>query len=244
VWVRNFTAYRKYYKVSLIGNLGDPLLYLIAMGYGLGAFLGRMDGMPYLEYIAPGLILSSVMFSATYECAYGSFLRMIHLRTYDAIIATPVSIEDAIAGDVLWGVTKGAISGAIMFAIIAAFGLLKSPLSLLVPLLIIAIGFLFSSLSMFATSLAKNFESFNYFLEFVVTPMFFFSGIFFPLTHFPHWVTTLSWFFPLTHGVRISRTLVYGVSNPALLTDILWILVPTIIFFDVSVILLRRRIIK
>jgi len=101
VWQRDRDAYMKYYKLSLLGSLGDPLLYLFAMGYGLGRFLEQMEGMSYMAFIAPGLVISSAMFSASFECTYSAFLRMIYMKTYDAILATPLTIEDVVAGDIL-----------------------------------------------------------------------------------------------------------------------------------------------
>jgi lipooligosaccharide transport system permease protein len=244
VWQRDRDAYMKFFKLSLLGNLGDPILYLVAMGYGLGRFLNQMEGMSYLEFIAPGLVISSSMFAASFECTYGSFLRMIYMKTYDAIIATPLSIEDVVAGDILWGTTKGMISGTIMFAVVGAFGLIDSFWAAGIPLLIVLVSFLFASLSMAATSFVKTFEAFNYYITLFLTPMFFFSGVFFPLNRLPDWVSVFSKFLPLTYAVEISRALIYGKPSWIVPVGTTILLGPALILFCVSVNLMKRRVIQ
>ncbi|MBI1883731.1 MAG: ABC transporter permease [Chlamydiae bacterium] len=244
VWQRNFDVWRKSLGVSLIGSLGEPVLYLLGMGFGLGSYLGTMDGTPYLQYIAPGLILSSGMYAATYECTYGAFLRMIHLKTYDAISSTPVSLEEVIAGDIFWGMTKCLISGSIMFLACLTFGLIHSGWAVgLFPLLLIG-GFLFSSLAMWITSKAKTFEWFNYYLELFITPMFFFSGIFFPLDHFPKTVQTFARVFPLTHLVRSARDLIQGKIHPGILFTFFFILSISLALFFIAIRGVAKRLIK
>ncbi len=244
VWQRDRDAYMKFYKVSLIGTLGDPILYLLAMGYGLGQFLQQMEGMSYTEFIAPGLVISSSMFAASFECTYGSYLRMIYLKTYDAIIATPLNIEDVVAGDILWGTTKGFLNGMIMFLVTWAFGLVDSSWALGIPLLIILVSFLFASLSMITTAFVPGFEAFNYYVTLFLTPMFFFSGVFFPLTKLPEWVTILSKVLPLTYAVEISRALIYGNPSWILVWGSLLLFIPSLLLFILAVNLVKRRVIK
>ncbi len=244
VWQRDRDAYMKFYKLSLLGSLGDPLLYLVAMGYGLGRFLNQMEGMSYIEFLAPGLVISSTMFSAAFECTYGSFLRMIYLKVYDAIIATPLTIEDVVAGDILWGTTKGVFNGLIMFCVITAFGLVDSWWAAGIPLLILVVSFLFASLSMITTALVPTFEAFNYYVTLFLTPMFFFSGVFFPLTRLPEWVNIFSRFLPLTYAVRISRALIYGQPSWQIVSDALLLLFPAVICFWIAVNMVKRRVIK
>jgi lipooligosaccharide transport system permease protein len=244
VWQRDRDAYMKFYKLSLLGSLGDPVLYLLAMGYGLGRFLDQMEGMSYIQFIAPGLVISSAMFAASFECTYGSFLRMIYLKAYDAIIATPLTIEDVVSGDILWGTTKGFFNGMIMFLVIAAFGLVDSWWAIGTPLLIILVSFLFASLSMVTTAFVPTFEAFNYYITLFLTPMFFFSGVFFPLTRLPAWVNTVSKFLPLTYAVGISRALIYGHPGRDLITETLCLLIPAIFCFWMAVNLVKRRVIK
>ncbi len=244
VWQRDRDAFMKFYKVGLLGSLGDPILYLLAMGYGLGRFLNRMEGMSYVEFLAPGLVISSSMFAASFECSYGSYLRMIYLKTYDAIIATPLSIEDVVAGDILWGTTKGVFNGMIMLLVIFAFGLVDSFWAAGIPLLIILVSFLFASLSMIATAFVQSFEAFNYYITLFLTPMFFFSGVFFPLTQLPKWTIVVSEFLPLTHAVEISRALVHGKPGWMILRWGVILSLLALVFFGLSINLIKKRVIK
>jgi len=244
VWQRDRDAYLKFYKVSLVGSLGDPVLYLVAMGYGLGRFLQGMEGMSYPAFLAPGLVISSAMFAASFECTYGSYLRMIYLKAYDAIIATPLTLEDVVAGDILWGTTKGVLNGMIMFLVVLALGLVRSPWATAVPLLLVVVSFLFASLSMIVTSWVPNFETFNYYLTLFLTPMFFFSGVFFPLDRFPDWVGLLSRGLPLTYAVEISRGLIYGRLSWDLLAAAAALIFPALLLFTAAVHRMKKRVIK
>jgi lipooligosaccharide transport system permease protein len=244
VWQRNLDAFMKFVYVNLVGNLGDPILYLVAMGFGLGAFMGAIEGVPYVQFLAPGIIISSAMFAATYECTYESFLKMIHLHTYDAIIVTPVNIEDVVAGDVIWGATKAMLSGVMVFLVVAALGLVHSWWSLLIPILIFLVGFLFASLGMLMTAISPNFDYFNYFLELVITPLFFMSGIFFPLSKFPGWMKAAADISPLTHAVELSRALVLGYIPSRPLVNLVMIILPSIILFYGSIYRMKKRMIK
>ncbi len=234
----------KYIYVNLMGNLGDPVLYLFAMGVGLGRFLGEMQGVSYIQFLAPGVIVSAGMFAASYECTYASFLKMFHLKTYDAIIVTPVNLEDAVAGDIVWGASKALFSGAIMFAVVAAFGLVHSWWSLLVPPLVFIVGFQFASLAMLVTSLSRSFDFFSYFFELIVTPLFFFSGIFFPLDNFPRWLRALAYCSPLTHAVAVCRALIAGHAPPYPYVSAVVLIIPTVALFYGSIHLMRRRMVK
>ncbi len=152
VWYRNARVWSTFYKASLIGNLGEPLLYLVAMGWGLGRMVGSVDGVPYIQFLAPGLVCSAAMYSATFECTFGAFTRMTRQRTYDAILATPVSLDEIVAGEVLWGATKGLFAGGSMLVVMTLFGLVQSPWALLALGLSFLIGLMFASLSMIVTA--------------------------------------------------------------------------------------------
>ncbi|MCX5798075.1 MAG: hypothetical protein NTU90_00665 [Proteobacteria bacterium] len=126
VWQRNYTVYTKLYLSSILLNFVEPILYLVALGLGLGAFVREVNGKPYINFIAPGIIASSSMFAATYECTYGTFIRMTFQKTFDAILATPVNVDDLIAGELMWGATKSMFYGTIIIIAIAFFNLIES----------------------------------------------------------------------------------------------------------------------
>jgi lipooligosaccharide transport system permease protein len=244
VWQRNWDSFRKYILGSLAGGLGEPVLYLVAMGYGLGTFVGPIAGMRYVEYIAPGLVVSAAMWAATFEGTYGTYLRMIHQKTYDAILATPLSLDDVVAGDTLWAATKGVANGIIMLAVVAGFGLIRSPwAALLLPLMVLA-SLLFACLAVLVAALSRNWEFFNYYITLVISPLFFFSGIFFPLTNFPPWVRAVGSLSPLTHAVALAHAFVRGTPPDHPILALFFLLVPTAASFYVALALIRRRLIK
>ena len=131
VWQRHWTVYTKLYKTSFALNFAEPALYLVAMGFGLGAFVQDINGVPYIKFIAPGIIASSSMFAAVYECTYGTYIRMTFQKTFDAILATPVNLDDLVAGELVWGATKSVIFGITIMIVVALFGLVDSPLIVL-----------------------------------------------------------------------------------------------------------------
>lgn len=244
VWRRDFDAFLKYIHVNIIGNLGDPVLYLVAMGFGLGSYMGTLDGVPYVQFLAPGIIVSSAMFAASYECTYMAFLKMSHLKTYDAIIATPVNVEDVVLGDIAWGASKALFSGAVMYAVVAAFGLAHSWWSLLVLPLALAVGFLFASLAMLVTTKSPNFDFFSYYFELGITPLFFFSGVFFPLDRFPAWLRAAARCSPLLHAVELARGLLLGRRPPRPFLGVAMIVVPGVVLCLAAMRGMRKRLVK
>ena len=245
VWRRNMDVFMKTIRANFLPSLIEPLLYLLALGLGLGGFVQPIEGVPYVNYIAPALVAISIMYGAFFECTYASFVRMYFQKTFDAIIATPVSVEEVIAGELIWGATRATMNSTIVLAVIAAFGLVSSPLFLLVPLLAFLGGLLFSSIAMCFTAVAPNIDFFNYPAFLFVTPMFLLSGTFFPLSALPSVVQTVAHIFlPLTHVVGITRGLVLGSVEASLLLSLVWILVGTFIFFVLSINLMKKRLIR
>ena len=243
VWYRDLKVWLTFYKASLIGNLGEPLLYLVAMGLGLGKLVGPVNGLPYIAFLAPGLVCSAAMYTATFECTFGAFTRMTRQLTYDAILATPVSLDEIVLGEIMWGATKSLFSGAAMLLVMSFFGLVTSPWAVLVLPLSIIIGFLFASLSMIVTAKSPSYDFFSYYFTLGIAPMFLFSGIFFPIDNLPGWAQTMAWFLPLTHGVNISRALFAGTLGWGLMKDVLWLAVFTIAAFSFAVSAIRKRLV-
>jgi len=232
-------------RVNFLPSLIEPLLYLLALGLGLGGFVQPIEGVPYVNFIAPALVAISIMYGSFFECTYASFVRMFFQKTFDAIIATPVSVEEVIAGELVWGATRATINSTTVLAVVAAFGLISSPLFLLVPLLAFLGGLLFSSIAMCFTAVASNIDFFNYPAFLLVTPMFLLSGTFFPLSTLPLAVQTgVQIFLPLTHVVSITRGLVLGSVEASMLLSLVWILVGTFVFFVLSINLMKKRLIR
>jgi lipooligosaccharide transport system permease protein len=212
----------------------------------MGAYMGYIGGKPYLQFLVPGVLISSVMLSSTFECLYDTFVKMVHERLYDSLIATPVSAEDVVAGDIAWGALRGLMSGVLMLIVAMFMGVFPaSIISVLILLLVMVfVGILFSSLAMIVTSFAPNFDFFNYYTELIITPMLFFSGVFFPLDKFPQWLKVFALFMPLTHAVNISRAVFSGEPAAGLGWNFLVLVVLEIAAFIIGIRLMKRRLIK
>lgn len=243
VWQRNLSVYKKLYKSSIALNFIEPVLYLSALGLGLGAFIKEINGTPYINFIATGIIASSSMFAATYECTYGTYVKMTFQKTFDAILATPVNIEDIVGGELMWGATKSVMYGTIIIIVISLLGFIKSPeIIIVLPILFIS-GLLFAEIGVIFSSIAPGIETFNYFYTLLITPMFLFSGIFFPLDSLPPFASKIAFFTPLYHLVNICRASAAGLFLTAK-WDVIWLLAVTILLSPYPFRLMRRRVIK
>jgi lipooligosaccharide transport system permease protein len=246
VFLRNLVSYKRFIVPTFLVSLVEPLFYLITFGIGMGAYIGYFGGKPYLYFLVPGVLVSSVMLSSSFECLYGTFVKMVHEKLYDSLVATPVSAEDAISGDIVWGAFRGLISGVLMMIVANVMGVFPAsiPSVLVLLVLMVFVGVLFASLAMTVTSVSPSFDFFNYYTELFLTPMLFFSGVFFPLDKFPAWMKTLSEFMPLTHAVKISRAVFSGAYNSGLVWNFLVIFVLEVTAFYVGVRMMKKRLIK
>jgi lipooligosaccharide transport system permease protein len=222
-------------------NFIDPILYLGALGLGLGAFIKEINGVPYIKFIAPGIIASSAMFAAFYECTYGTYVRMHFQKTFEAILATPVNIYELVAGELLWGATKSMLYGATIIIVIAFFGLVDSYMIIfLLPVLFLC-GLIFAQIAVTSAAIVPGIDSFNYFYTLFITPMFLFSGIFFPLDALPPLVAKIAYFTPLYHLVNVCRAFALGEFSVG--GDILWMLCVSAILAPFPFRLMKRRVI-
>jgi lipooligosaccharide transport system permease protein len=252
VWQRNATIFRKYWKTIMLPNLFEPLLYLAALGLGLGAFIreGGINGLTYTQYIAPGLLASNAMFAASFESTFNTFIRLKIGRIYDAIISTPVNAEDIVVGEYLWAGTRAALYGTAFLGVLTALGLalspeaplISSPWALLIPPILLLIGIMFSVMGTLFTSLISSLDLYSYYFTLVVTPLFLFSGIFFPIDNFPAPVPQIAWFTPLYHAVNVCRSLAVG-PTPGVLVDVAWILVFTAALSLFPIRFMRKRLV-
>jgi lipooligosaccharide transport system permease protein len=248
VWQRNFTVYRENWKISFIPPLLEPLFYLIAFGVGLSALVGavRYEGrdVSYLAFIAPGLIAINIMNNAFFENTYGSFVRMYYQKTFDAMMATPLTLEEIITGEIIWGATKSVIATTLMLGVISLFGLISYPAGLLVIPLAFLGGIAFGALGMFFTGIVKTIELFNLPIFLFITPMFLFGGTFFPLSTLPGWAQNVAATLPLTHLVNVTRSLCFGILDASVLNGIVYLTLFSLVFFPLALRKMRGRLIK
>lgn len=207
IWQRNALVWRKLSIPSLVGNFGDPFLYLLGIGYGLGAFVGDIGGMPYLAFFASGLVCSSAMNTATFEGLYSAFTRMTLQRTWDGILTTPLSVPDIVVGEVVWAGTKSLISATIIVAVAALLGAVQGWGILVALPFIFITGLCFGAMALLVTALSPSYDFFLYYFTLLVTPMFLFGGVFFPVDSLPAAVQWAVLVLPLVHAVDIVRPL-------------------------------------
>jgi lipooligosaccharide transport system permease protein len=248
VWQRNLTVYQKIWKISFVPPLFEPLFYLLAFGIGFGALVGKIKyqgfEVSYLVFIAPALLAINIMNNAFFENTYASFVRMYHQKTFDAMLTTPLSIDEIITGEIIWGATKSVIATGIMQAVISIFGLIDYPAGLMILPLAFLGGIAFGAIGMFFTAITPTIDMFNLPVFLFVTPMFLFSGTFFPAENLPAWAQTLAIIFPLTHLVKLVRSLSLGILDAGLLWNMAYLIMFSLIFFPLALIQMRKRLIK
>jgi lipooligosaccharide transport system permease protein len=244
VWQRNLEVFVKTWKVNFFPPFIEALLYLFAIGLGIGTYVGVIDGIPYVDFIAPAILAISIMNSAFFECTYGSYVRMYYQKSFDAIIATPLTIEDVIAGELLWGATRSVISVAMMIPVFAAFGVISLPASLLVIPVAFLGGLMFAGIAMCFTAITPSIDTLNYPSFLFITPMMLFSGTFFPLTLLPVIIQygALA-VLPLTHLVIVARMFTLATLSWTIPLHLVWIAGVTALFCVISINLMRRRLI-
>ena len=244
VWLRNRDVFMSTFTVNFLPPLVEPILYLFALGFGLGNYITDVEGVSYAEFIAPALISVSVMYAAFYECTFGSYVRMYYQKTFDAIIATPLNIDEVIAGELLWGATRSVINSIIVLPVMAIFGLVVFPHSLLIIPFAFLGGLLFSCIAMCFTAVTSNINSLTYPSILFIMPMFLFSGTFFPLSLLPQGVQYFALAtLPLAHIVIVIRSLASGILDVSLLFSLAWLAVASALLFLLSINLMKKRLV-
>jgi lipooligosaccharide transport system permease protein len=244
VWRRNFLVWKKLAIPSLLGNLADPLIYMLGLGYGLGAMLPSIDGRPYVAFLAAGTVCASTMNAATFEALYSSFSRMHVQKTWDAILNTPLGLTDVVAGELLWATTKSFLSGSAIFLVVAGLGLVHGPLALWILPTIVLTGLAFAALGLIWTALAPSYDFFMYYFTLFITPMTLISGVFFPTDQMPGWLAAIGNWLPLAQGVALARPLLAGQVPADALLHIGVLLATAAVGFTIALFLTRRRLLK
>lgn len=210
---RQYLVWRKTIYSSLATNVINPLLFLFAFGFGLGAVIDNMDGLTYLAFVVPGMMAYSAMFAASFETSIGSYSRFNMIRTWDAVLATPVSLAELLLGELFWAASKAMLSAVCVLLVGTLWGGVGSLGGALLSLPLIFVASLgFAACGLAATSYAKSWEFFSYFFTFWITPMFMFSGVFFSVDRFPVVIQPISWILPMTHLIELVRPLTAGTS--------------------------------
>jgi lipooligosaccharide transport system permease protein len=244
IWRRHMLVWWKVAIPSILGHLADPLIYMLGLGFGLGTLIPTMGGTSYLLFLAGGTLCYSTMNSASFEALYSGFSRMFHQRTWDAILNTPITLDDIIISEVLWAATKSLMSGVAVLLVIWLMGMSHTLLSLWTIPLALLIGLCFSALGLIMTALAPSYDFFMYYFTLVITPMMMLSGVFFPVEQLPAALQHVSALLPLTHAIDIARPLLSASMPQHILLHLLVLVAYTVAGFYISLVLVRHRLSK
>lgn len=244
IWQRNFLVWKKLAVASVLGNIADPLITLIAFGYGLGSLLQNINGIPYIQYLASGSICMSIMMASSFEALYSAFSRMHVQKTWDALMNAPLALDDVILAEMLWAATKSLFSGVAILGVMFGLGIGLHPHTLLVVPLLFLIGMTFASLGLVINALARGYDFFTYYFTLVLTPMVFLSGVYYPTTQLPIWLQAISHWLPLTAAVSLIRPMILGSWPGMALAHIAILSAYCAGGFYVATVLTRRRLLK
>ena len=244
VWQRNFLVWRKLALPSVLGNLADPMFYLLGLGFGIGSMLHKVNGVPYLQFLAGGTICYSTMNSATFETLYSAFSRLQVQKTWSAIINAPLTVDDVVTGEWLWAASKSLLSGVAILLVMAILGLIKSALVLWVIPVVALSGLAFAGMGLVVTAVSPSYDFFMYYFTLVVSPMMLLCGVFYPTEALPRALREVAELLPLTHAIRIVRALVDGRFAPGMSVSLLVLAMYALVSFIAASYLIRRRLLE
>ncbi|HXH75611.1 MAG TPA: ABC transporter permease [Bacteriovoracaceae bacterium] len=205
---RNWMVYRKDLVANISPTVADPALIMVSLGLGLGAYVTDVEGMSYMQYLAPGLTVATALFTSFFETSYGFFVRMNFENVFQAMLTTPIGVREVVLGEMIWVGLKGAVMSLGVAIVLSFFGLMVNPW--LLPGFAL-VGFLVAlpcgAMGLLATAMVNNINQFQTVYSFVIAPLYFLSGIFFPISQMAGPVRIVAEFFPLIHAVRIAQAL-------------------------------------
>jgi lipooligosaccharide transport system permease protein len=210
VIVRELVNFSSFWRSSTFSSTVDPTIYLLAFGFGFGSLVSTVEGVPYIDFVATGIVATTVLFSGAFPAMYGTFVKYTFQHTYDAILAAPVDTEELVTGEALWIGARTGVYGCVPMIVGIVFGLDPSWGMLLVPPIAALAGYGWACFGIFIAAKSSKIESFSYWQSGLLTPMFLVAGTFFPLTKLPEWAQVLGNINPLYHCVELVRSAVFG----------------------------------
>jgi lipooligosaccharide transport system permease protein len=244
VWRRNLLVWKKLAIASILGNIADPLLYMLALGYGIGSMVGEVGGMSYVAFIGTGMVCQSAMLTSSFEGMYSAFSRMHVQRTWEAIINAPIALDDVMFAEWIWCATKAVMSTTAILLVIQALGFGHTWLALWILPLGFLVGLCFGGFGLVMNSLAPGYDFFTYFFTLVLTPMLLFSGVYFPVDQMPAWLAAIAGALPLKHAIDIARPLMLGQVPTNIVPHVVVLLAYATAAYYVALLLTRRRLLK
>ncbi|MFN3454726.1 MAG: ABC transporter permease [Pseudobdellovibrio sp.] len=203
---RNWIVYKKDLIANISPTVADPALILVSLGLGLGSYLTNVEGMSYMQFLAPGLTVATALFTSFFESSYGFYVRMSYENVFKAMLTTPIGVKEIVFGELIWVALKGALMAIGVAIVLAFFNLMVNPwlipaLGIVGALVAIPCG----AMGLLATAWVRNINQFQTVYSFIIAPLYFLSGIFFPIEQMSPAVRLIAQFFPLIHGVRIAQ---------------------------------------
>jgi len=245
VFLRNLLVWRKLAVPSLVGNIAEPLMWLVAFGYGMGALVGSVQlggtRVPYILFLASGSICMSAMNAASFEALYSAFSRMHVQKTWDGIMNAPVNLDNVVLAEMLWAGFKAMSSVTAILAVMLALGISYSPKLLVAWPVLLCVGITFSCIALIFNALAKGYDFFTYYFTLFMTPMMFLSGVFFPLDQLPEPLRLFSDWLPLTNAVELVRPMFMNQWPAAPGRHLAVLVAYTVAAFWLALALTRRR---
>ena len=242
VWYRHMRVYTKNIFSNGLPPFLEPLLFLAGVGLGLSAYITQsMEGLSYIEFLGTGLLVTAAMFTSAFECSFGTFIRLTFDKVYDGMLASPLTVDDLIIGEIIWAGTKGLFFSFAVLCILLVFGVIHSPASLLAPLVGFLTGAMFATVSLFITSFVRQINQLNFYFTGFISPLFFFSGVVFPTSNLPYYVQPLVELVPLTHVVRLVRAVCENHYQIVHVWDLFYVAAFIFIFGFLAVRRLRKR---
>jgi len=210
VYLRNLRVWRKLALASVVGNIADPLIVLVAFGYGLGRLLPEVDGVPYILFLAAGSLCMSTMTAASFESLYSAFSRMHVQKTWESLLNAPLELDDIVLAEWLWAATKSLFSGVAIMAVVWVLGISRAPTLPLALGVVVLTGLCFGAIGLCFNALARGYDFFTYYFTLIMTPMIFLSGVYYPVSALPDWLAPVAGALPLAAAVELARPLVIG----------------------------------
>ena len=241
VYRRNLLVWRKLALASIVGNIAEPLIVLVAFGYGLGGLLPQVDGVPYILFLAAGSVCMGTMMAASFEALYSAFSRMHAQRTWDSLLNAPLDLDDILIAEWLWAGTKSMFSGLAIIAVVIVLGISREPTLALVLPVVALTGLCFGAIGLCFNAIARSYDFFTYYFTLVVTPMIFLSGVYYPVSELPDWLAPVAQALPLAAAVNLARPLVIGQWPTEVWVPLAILLAYSSVAIYVALVLTRRR---
>lgn len=244
---RNALAY-KHYWIAFVSGFFEPVFYLVAVGFGVGQFVGTIDykGLPleYASFMAPGMLAASTLNGAIFDGFFSPFFKLNWMKTYDGIVNTPMNIPDIAVGEVFWALIRGTIYGVGFLAVMTALGLVHSPWALLAVPAVMLSGAALSAGAMILTGITKEISSLEKVMTLIVFPLFLFSGTFFPVSLYPALLQPVVKATPLFHSASLLRALTTGHVDAGTVMHAGYLLVMFVVASAIATRLIRSRLIS